>query len=116
MKNEIYGKRNNVFVRLLILEFLNTKSMAHFVALDHHDAHNLKPGQIISDNLHQDAQYDSRKYQFDIQVSFFPQDVTEEMGGTLIVPGSHFRRVHGGQLSGIRTLSGKFKPLARPGA
>lgn len=82
---------------------------------DHHYAHKTKPGQFFSDDLHQDAQYDSRQTHFDIQISFFPQDVTEEMGGTLIVPGSHFRRVHESALRRYQNIIGQIQTVCEAG-
>lgn len=61
---------------------------------DHHYAHVNEPGHRRGDDLHQDAVYDTREFAFDVQVSVFPQETTLEMGGTLIVPGSHLRRVN----------------------
>jgi hypothetical protein len=61
---------------------------------DHHYPHITLPGQHAGENLHQDAIYDPREFAFDIQMSIFPQETTVEMGGTLIVPGSHLRRVN----------------------
>jgi hypothetical protein len=61
---------------------------------DHHHPHVTQPGQHPGENLHQDAIYDTREFAFDIQISIFPQETTLEMGGTLVVPGSHLRRVN----------------------
>jgi len=61
---------------------------------DHHYPHVTEPGHRQGDNLHQDAIRDVRRFQFDVQISIFPEETTREMGGTLIVPGSHLRRVN----------------------
>lgn len=61
---------------------------------DHHCAHLRPAGGGKHQHLHQDAEYDPRFEAFDIQISVFPHDVPPEMGGTLFLPGSHFRRVH----------------------
>ena len=63
---------------------------------DHHATHirhagEFKPG-TGGGSLHQDFPTDLRPFTFDINVSIFPHEVTPEMGGTLLVPGSHFRR------------------------
>lgn len=60
--------------------------------LDHHAIHMVAAQQKRGANLHQDSLYDGREHAFDIQISFFPQAITPEMGGTLFVPGSHFHR------------------------
>lgn len=63
---------------------------------DHYAAHQVGPGQTRHAEMHQDAEFDSRFGAFDIQFSIFFHDVPLEMGGTLFVPGTHFRpvRVH----------------------
>ena len=82
---------------------------------DHHYPHRTAPGQSFNNDLHQDAQYDSRQNHFDIQISFFPQEVTEEMGGTLIVPGSHFRRVHETALRRYQNIIGQIQTVCKAG-
>lgn len=82
---------------------------------DHHYPHRTAPRQFFNDDLHQDAQYDSRQSHFDIQISFFPQDVTEEMGSTLIVPGSHFRRVHETALRRYQNIVGQIQTVCKAG-
>lgn len=61
---------------------------------DHHFPHVSAAGRRHSDDLHQDAVYDTRRFAFDLQISIFPEATTREMGGTLILPGSHLRRVN----------------------
>jgi hypothetical protein len=61
---------------------------------DHHHPHITEPNQRVGDDLHQDAVTDPRPFSFDLQLSIFPRETTREMGGTLIVPGSHMRRVN----------------------
>lgn len=61
---------------------------------DHHYPHENAPAWRVGDDLHQDAIYDGRRFAFDLQISIFPQETTLDMGGTLIVPGSHLRRVN----------------------
>lgn len=59
---------------------------------DHRAAHLVTAGSSRGPNLHQDAEVDQRFSAFDIQLSLFLHDVPEEMGGTMFVPGTHFRR------------------------
>lgn len=61
---------------------------------DHHYPHVNEPGRRVGDDLHQDAVFDPRQFAFDVQIAIFPQETPREMGGTLIVPGSHLRRVN----------------------
>lgn len=62
---------------------------------DHHFLHPTIPDQDnrhVSQPYHQDSTIDPRKA-FDIQLMYFPHEVTPEMGGTRYLPGSHLRVV-----------------------
>lgn len=69
---------------------------------DHYRIHRTLPIKDLTHTsflqIHQDCQADMRPYTFDLNVSIFPQAVTRSMGGTLFVPGSHFRKVHNNNL------------------
>lgn len=56
--------------------------------------------------FHQDCQADMRPYTFDVNVSIYPQAVTLAMGGTMFLPGSHFRRVHNNNLYRYQHIRG----------
>jgi hypothetical protein len=58
---------------------------------DHHAIHRRLPGER-GQRLHADAIIDLRAA-FDIQLMYYPEAVSLEAGGTLVVPGSHFRRI-----------------------
>ena len=58
--------------------------------------------------MHQDSVIDFRENYFDIQLSFFPVDTPDEMGGTFLVPGSHFRNVRTGEIRGYQHIKGKI--------
>jgi hypothetical protein len=73
---------------------------------DHHAVHVRHPGEP-GQQLHADAIIDTR-LQFDIQLMYFPHDVPEDMGGTLIVPGSHLRRVNEHDISRYQNLAGQL--------
>lgn len=57
--------------------------------IDHHFVHVREPHEGRAQPLHADAIIDARTDAFDVQLMYYPQDVTLEMGGTLSVPGSH---------------------------
>lgn len=67
---------------------------------DHHFLHITFPpsfytkedAEQVSQHTHQDSTIDPRQA-FDLQIMYFPHDVTREMGGTRFIPGSHLRRV-----------------------
>jgi hypothetical protein len=60
---------------------------------DHQAVHVRQPNEDSAQHLHGDSTIDVRMH-FDIQLMYFPHDVTRDMGGTLILPGSHFRRIN----------------------
>ena len=59
---------------------------------DHHAIHVVPPERGIAQVWHADNILDLR-LDFDIQFFYFPHDTPREMGGTMILPGSHYRRV-----------------------
>ena len=59
--------------------------------VDHHFLHITFPGGRAQDT-HQDSTIDPRKA-FDIQLFYFPHEVTLDMGGTRYIPGTHLRLV-----------------------
>ena len=59
---------------------------------DHHAIHVVAPEQSVAQVWHADNILDLR-LDFDIQFFYFPHDTPRDMGGTMILPGSHYRRV-----------------------
>ncbi len=64
---------------------------------DHHFLHITFPEKYhrrgpVSQHYHQDSTIDVRQA-FDVQLMYFPHEVTREMGGTRYLPGSHLRIV-----------------------
>lgn len=82
---------------------------------DHHFPHLTKAKSKSGENLHQDAEYDIRFESFDIQISFFPADTPAEMGGTLFVPGSQFRRVHESTIKRYQNIEGQIQCVCKAG-
>src|SRR5581483_11355159 len=78
---------------------------------DHHYFHVTKPGSP-SQPLHYDAMIDFR-LDFDVQVFVFFQDTPREMGGTLIVPGSHLRPAPA--LTRLHNVVGQLPIVCRAG-
>lgn len=82
---------------------------------DHHYPHRTRGGERRGDDLHQDAVHDRRRFAFDVQLALFPQDTPRETGGTLIVPGSHFRRVHEADIRRYQHISGQQQIVCKAG-
>jgi hypothetical protein len=74
---------------------------------DHHYAHVIPPNQRWSQPWHADAILDPRRSSFDIQLFFFPHETPREMGGTMILPGSHLRRVNEAAIARYQNFAGQ---------
>lgn len=59
--------------------------------VDHQFMHITFPGGVAQHN-HQDSTIDTRQA-FDVQLFYFPHEVTLDMGGTRYIPGTHLRVV-----------------------
>lgn len=77
--------------------------------VDHHAVHVPEPYEGQAQHLHGDAIIDVRTDAFDIQLMYYPQDVTLEMGGTLSVPGSHLRRTNESDTGRYQNLRGQTR-------
>lgn len=82
---------------------------------DHHYAHAIEPGQRWSQPWHADAIVDPRSTAFDIQLFFFFQDTSRPMGGTMILPGSHLRRVNESDIARYQNFVGQIPTVCKAG-
>lgn len=81
---------------------------------DHHFLHVTFPegyyramgSDPVSQHTHQDSTIDARQA-FDIQIMYFPHEVTAEMGGTRYVPGSHLRVVSTSAIGRYQNIKGQ---------
>jgi len=82
--------------------------------LDHHFLHVTFPPRFFkeagrrhaSQHTHQDSTIDPRQA-FDMQIMYFPHEVTREMGGTRYLPGSHLRVVSESAIARYQNVSGQ---------
>ena len=65
--------------------------------------------------LHGDAIIDVRPDAFDVQLMYYPQEVTADMGGTLSVPGSHLRRTNETDTGRYQNLRGQTRLICPAG-
>ncbi|WP_459185748.1 phytanoyl-CoA dioxygenase family protein [Streptomyces sp.] len=77
--------------------------------VDHHFVHIREPHEGNAQPLHGDAIIDVRPDAFDVQLMYYPQEVTAEMGGTLSVPGSHLRRTNESDTGRYQNLRGQTR-------
>lgn len=82
---------------------------------DHHAIHVRQPNQDSAQGLHGDSIIDTRMH-FDIQLMYFPHDVPLEMGGTLLVPGSHFRRINEMDVARYQNMLGQIPMVCKAGS
>ena len=82
--------------------------------LDHHFIHVANGPRAygnrrqFSQHLHQDSTIDPRESAFDIQMFYFPHEVTPDMGGTRFVPGTHLRVVSESAVARYQNMLGQI--------
>ena len=81
---------------------------------DHHAVHITAKGVRAADEWHADL-VASRRKQFDVEFLFFPTDTPREMGGTMILPGSHFRQVTGAEIGRYQNFQGQIATVCKAG-
>jgi hypothetical protein len=82
---------------------------------DHHAVHVRQPNEGKAQGMHGDSIIDTRMH-FDIQIMYFPHDVPLEMGGTLVVPGSHFRRINEMDIARYQNFVGQVQMVCKAGS
>jgi hypothetical protein len=80
---------------------------------DHSALHVVGPNHERAQYWHADSIIDARPYAFDVQTMYFSHDVPKETGPTLILPGSHLRRVSNASISRYKNIVGQ-KQLIGP--
>lgn len=83
--------------------------------VDHHAVHVREPHEGAAQALHGDAIIDVRPDAFDVQLMYYPQQVTPDMGGTLVVPGSHLRRTNETDTGRYQNLRGQTRLVCPAG-
>jgi hypothetical protein len=81
---------------------------------DHDAIHVREPNQGKAQGLHADSIIDLRT-NFDIQIMYFPHDIPLEMGGTLLLPGSQYRRVNEMDIAGYQNMLGQISMVCKAG-
>ncbi|HIL97723.1 MAG TPA: phytanoyl-CoA dioxygenase [Pseudomonadales bacterium] len=79
---------------------------------DHHFLHIAFPPRFnggtaqVSQHTHQDSTIDPRR-SFDVQLMYYPHEVTKDMGGTRYIPGSHLRIVSEASIGRYQNILGQ---------
>jgi hypothetical protein len=81
---------------------------------DHHAVHIVQPSHKQGQVWHADAIIDLR-LDFDIQFFYFCHDTPREMGGTMILPGSQYRRVSESDIGRYQNFLGQLPMVCKAG-
>jgi hypothetical protein len=81
---------------------------------DHQAVHVRMPNEDSAQGMHGDSIIDTRMA-FDIQLMYFPHDVPLEMGGTLVVPGSQYRRINEMDIARYQNFLGQVQMVCKAG-
>ena len=82
---------------------------------DHHAVHVRQANEGQAQGMHGDSIIDTRMH-FDVQLMYFPHDVPLEMGGTLIVPGSQYRRINEMDIARYQNFLGQIPMVCKAGS
>jgi len=82
---------------------------------DHHALHSVGPRHVAAQSWHADATIDPRT-NFDIQIMYFPHDTPVDMGGTMLLPGSHLRHVHEFEVARYQHIVGQTPTVCPAGS
>jgi len=74
---------------------------------DHSAVHTVGPEYAKGQTYHADSIIDTRPHAFDVQAFYFCHDTPYEMGPTLILPGSHLRRVNTASIGRYKNIVGQ---------
>ena len=102
-------------MRLPLVEGVITSLVGPEPLFDHHAIHVRQAEEAQAQALHADAIIDTRIPSFDIQLMYYPHDVPLEMGGTLLVPGSHLRRINESDIGRYQNLRGQIPLVCQAG-
>lgn len=82
---------------------------------DHQAIHVRQPNEGQAQGMHGDSIIDTRMH-FDIQLMYFPHDVPLAMGGTLLVPGSQYRRINEMDIARYQNFLGQIPMVCKAGS
>ena len=95
------------YLRLPEIRGIITSLVGPDPTFDHDWSHHIAAGSTTGQALHVDAITDSDDPTFDIQVFWFPHEVSPGEGGTRFVPGSHLHRVQASGLDRYQHIKGE---------
>ena len=81
---------------------------------DHHAVHTVQANNEHGQIWHADAIIDTRIH-FDIQLFYFAHDTPREMGGTMFLPGSQYRRISESDIGRYQNFVGQMPMVCKAG-
>ena len=81
---------------------------------DHHAVHTVNANHEHGQIWHADAIIDTRMH-FDVQFFYFAHDTPREMGGTMFLPGSQYRRVSESDIARYQNFLGQMPMVCKAG-
>lgn len=82
---------------------------------DHSFLHIVPPHRLKAQSWHGDSIIDTRRFGFDIQIFYFAHDAPVETGPTLVLPGSHLRRINTSSIARYKNIVGQKQLAAKAG-
>ncbi|WP_135552492.1 phytanoyl-CoA dioxygenase family protein [Paenibacillus cymbidii] len=82
---------------------------------DHSHLHIVKAQHHLGQGYHADSVIDTRPFGYDVQAFYFAHDAPDEMGPTLVLPGSHLRKVSNGSISRLKNIVGQKRLVSKAG-
>lgn len=82
---------------------------------DHSYLHIVGPRRVKAQEWHADSVIDVRPFAFDVQAFYFTHDTPAEMGPTLVLPGSHLRKVNTNSIARYKNIVGQRQLVAKAG-
>ncbi|RXZ76742.1 phytanoyl-CoA dioxygenase [Paenibacillaceae bacterium] len=83
---------------------------------DHSFLHVVAPKHLEGQSWHGDSVLDTRPFAFDVQAFYFTHDAPKEMGPTLVLPGSHLRKINTFSISRYKNIVGQRQLVAKAGS
>jgi len=101
-------------IRMPQVQGIIASLVGHNPLFDHHAIHTRQANEAQSQHLHADAVIDTAMH-FDIQLMYYPHDIPLEMGGTVLVPGSHFRQINESDIGRYQNIRGQIPMVCKGG-
>lgn len=82
---------------------------------DHSFIHHVRAHNTNAQNWHADSIIDARPFGFDVQAFYWSHDAPVEMGPTMVLPGSHMRKINISSISRYKNFRGQLQMPIKAG-